>query len=368
MGASCGKESAPDEENKQGSKVVPDTPPPEKEDEIEYSDPPFEQVFTKGVQLGVGYTSRVFRCTDQNTGEVFAVKEINKKKLNQKSARNSSLLNRLRVEIDICRNVDHEHIVKIHRIFEDENFVFLVMDHMEGGELFDEIIERGSLSEQEAADIVRKITVALKYLHEQGISHRDLKPENVLLANKKDITDIKLIDFGMSKVFGPGEVSTASTLGTPGYMAPEIMQSKKYTEAVDIWALGVITYIILCGYMPFDDSHGRATKWRTDFPPAEWDDISGEAKSLIETLLCVKPDKRPSAQEILEHDWFSMWEDNAETKSLSSPRRMRNRKKRRFFDDDDDEEAQKNGGAEEDKKSGEDEEKKAGEDEQKNAD
>lgn len=334
MGASCGKSSAPADD----AKVVPDTPPPEiNEDEIVYSDPAFDAVFTKGVQLGVGYTSRVFKCTNQETDETFAVKEINKKKLNQKSSRNGSLLNRLRVEIDICKRVDHEYIVKIHQVFEDENFVYLVMDHMEGGELFDEIIDRGSLSEKEASDIVRKITVALQYLHDQGISHRDLKPENVLLANKKDITDIKVIDFGMSKVFGPGEVTTASTLGTPGYMAPEIMQSKKYTEAVDIWALGVITYIILCGYMPFDDTHGRATKWRTDFPPAEWDSISKEAKNLIESLLCVDPDKRPTSEDILEHEWFSMWNEK-EDKQLASPRRMKDRKKKRFVDDDDPEE------------------------------
>lgn len=304
------------------------------EEGVEYSDPPFSAVYTKGIQLGVGYTSKVYRCTHKESGQVFACKEINKMKLNQKSSRSGSLLARLRVEIEICRRINHPHIVRIHEVFEDERMVYLVMDHMEGGELFDQIIARGSLSEQEAADIVQKICQALHYLHEQGISHRDLKPENVLLVQKDDITDIKLIDFGMSKVFGPGEISTASTLGTPGYMAPEIMQSKKYTEAVDMWALGVITYIILCGYMPFDDSHGRTTGWKTDFPAAEWDSVSKEAKKLIENLLAVDPKKRPTAAECLENKWFSMWAPDVEPTALSSPKRMKNRKKKTWGEED----------------------------------
>ena len=297
-----------------------------------FPDQDFEAVYTKGPQLGVGYTSKVYRCTHKETKVVYAVKEINKLKLAQKSSRNGSLLARLRVEIDICRRVDHPNIVRIHEVFEDDRMVYLVMDNMEGGELFDQIIARGSLSEKEAADIIKKICTALKYLHDQGISHRDLKPENVLLVHKDDITDIKVIDFGMSKVFGPGEIATASTLGTPGYMAPEIMLSKKYTEAVDMWALGVITYIILCGYMPFDDSHGRTTKWKTDFPPAEWDEISSEAKHLIESLLAVDPNKRPTADKCLEHKWFSLWDDGEdEAPALTSPKRMKHRKKRCVF-------------------------------------
>mmetsp|Transcript_28613 Transcript_28613/g.42328 ORF Transcript_28613/g.42328 Transcript_28613/m.42328 type:complete len:336 (+) Transcript_28613:65-1072(+) len=335
MGASCGKAShnADGAESPKAhveSKVAAEPP-------VEFSDPPFEHFYVKESQLGVGYTSKVFKCTHKETGKSFACKEINKMKLNQKSSRKGSLLARLRVEVDICKRIDHPHIVKIHEVFESEKFVYLVMDHMEGGELFDQIIARGSLSEKEAADIVAKICRALKYLHDQGISHRDLKPENVLLAQKDDITDIKIIDFGMSKVFGPGEIATASTLGTPGYMAPEIMQSKKYTEKVDIWALGVITYIILCGYMPFDDSHGRTTKWKTDFPAADWDKISKEAKKLIELLLSVDPKNRPSADETLEHKWFEKWlEEDTEPNELPSPKRMKNRKKSRFLAEDDD--------------------------------
>lgn len=339
MGSSCGKAAAPSEADKQTSKVArePDTKTPS-EDEVVFSDPPFEEVYTKGVQLGIGYTSKVSRCTHNKTGVWYAVKEINKMKLNQKSSRNGSLLARLRVEIAICKRINHPNIVRIHEVFEDQHMVYLVMDYMEGGELFDQIIERGSLSEKEAADIVQKICVAMKYLHDQGISHRDLKPENVLLVSKSDITNIKLIDFGMSKVFGPGEISTSSTLGTPGYMAPEIMQSKKYTEAVDMWALGVITYIILCGYMPFDDSHGRATSWKTDFPPAEWNSISKQAKKLIEALLEVDPQRRPTAEKCLNNEWFSMWlEKGADQHTqLTSPKRMKNRPKPTFVDDDDD--------------------------------
>lgn len=333
MGASCGKVQHEQDISESSATVAP-AKEMSNVDDVQFSDPPFSEVYTKGVQLGVGYTSKVYKCKHNETGAVFACKEISKGKLNQKSSRSGSLLKRLRVEIDICRRIDHPSIVKIHEVYEDEHIVYLVMDHMEGGELFDQIIERGSLSEKEAADIIGKICTALKYLHDQGISHRDLKPENVLLVKRNDISDIKIIDFGMSKVFGPGEISTASTLGTPGYMAPEIMQSKKYTQAVDIWALGVITYIILCGYMPFDDSHGRTTGWKTDFPAAEWDSVSDTIKDLISQLLSVDPTQRPTAEQCLKNEWFSMWTDEAiQPTALSSPKRMKNRKKRNFVAD-----------------------------------
>ena len=349
MGSSCGKATAPVDDEPKNSKGAgvqeePDTKTPVQE-MVEFSDPPFDDVYTRGEQLGIGYTSKVYKCTHNENGLMYAVKEINKGKLNQKSSRNGSLLARLRVEIDICKRIEHDNIVRIHDVFEDAQRVYLVMDHMAGGELFDQIFERGSLSEAEAAEIVRKLCVALQYLHDQNISHRDLKPENVLLVDKSDITDVKLIDFGMSKVFGPGEISTASTLGTPGYMAPEIMQNKLYTAAVDMWALGVITYIILAGYMPFDDSHGRKTHWKTDFPPAEWNAISNEAKDLINKLLEVDPEKRPSAADCLKHDWFAMWtKDDARPTQLTSPKRIKSRKKRNFLDDDDDLEAGGGGG------------------------
>ena len=151
-----------------------------------------------------------------------------------------------------------------------------------------------------------------------------MKPENILLKKPHDIRQIKLIDFGMAKVFTPGTDSTKSTLGTPGYMAPEIMKNTEYTAAVDMWALGVVCYILICGYMPFDESHGKNTGWKTDYPKEEWETVSGEAKDLIDKLLDVNPADRLTAELALEHPWFS---SKLSATPLMSPRKLQSREK-----------------------------------------
>ena len=299
---------------------------------------PFGEHYTLGHQLGVGFTSKVYTCTSIKSKAVFACKVMDKKKLQMKSnksadsEKDASLIQRLRNEINVCASINHPHIVNIYDCFEDDKKVYLVMELMQGGELFDEIIERGSLSEAEAAKIIRKLVEALLYLHNQGICHRDMKPENILLKEAHDINDIKLIDFGMAKIFPRGITKTASTLGTPGYMAPEIMTRKSYTSAVDMWALGVVTYILLCGYMPFDETHGKSTRWKTDYPKEEWGRVSRAAKDFIDRLLEVEPGRRMTAVQCLSHRWFHMTLNPAN--KLESPRKLNKKKSGNFRSDD----------------------------------
>lgn len=268
----------------------------------------------------------------------FACKVVDKKKLKMKSGKNPKLLKRLIAEIEICKAVRHPNIVQVLKVYENGNKVFILMELMTGGELFDHIIDRGCLVETEAIAIVRKLCDAIQYLHSRDIVHRDLKPENILLKKRNEINDIRIIDFGMSKVFEKtadhrGLSKTRSLLGTPGYMAPEIMKSESYTKAVDMWALGVVTYVLLCGYMPFDETHGAKTRWAMDFPKEEWSLISGAARNFVESLLTVDPSTRITAEGALKHKWLSAGAAVSK-EPLPSPRKMRGRRTKRFnFDD-----------------------------------
>ncbi len=185
-----------------------------------------------------------------------------------------------------------------------------VMELARGGELFHKIVEREVYTEQQARDTVREITTAMLYCHQNGVVHRDLKPENVLLASATDET-IKIADFGFAKELGTtadGLLHTAC--GTPGYVAPEILRQQPYGPSVDIWSLGVIFYILLCGYPPFHSDKGQDHLFKKikhadyQFDSPDWDDISAEAKNLISNILVADPRKRLTAQQIMEHEWM----------------------------------------------------------------
>lgn len=214
----------------------------------------------------------------------------------------------LKNEVTILQIVDHPNVVKLYQQHITEDKIYMVQDLLSGGELFDRIIEQTFFSEKEAARVVTQITDALQYLHKMNVVHRDLKPENLLLTNKSDNYDVKIIDFGLAKQ--STELMTMPC-GTPGYVAPEILRRKKYHKEVDIWSLGVITYILLCGFPPFHDDGNnlknlykqiRAGKYT--FPEKFWGGISDDAKQLIRRMLTVKPAKRITASEILEHKWL----------------------------------------------------------------
>ncbi|XP_053870834.1 calcium/calmodulin-dependent protein kinase type 1B [Malaclemys terrapin pileata] len=182
------------------------------------------------------------------------------------------------------------------------------MQLVTGGELFDRIVARGHYTERDASRLVRQVLGAVSYLHQLGVVHRDLKPENLLYASPLEDAKIMITDFGLSKLESDGVMATAC--GTPGYVAPELLEQKPYGKAVDSWALGVISYILLCGYPPFYDDNdselfAQILKGEFEFDSPYWDDISDSAKDFIRQLLQRDPETRYTCEQALQHPWIS---------------------------------------------------------------
>lgn len=224
----------------------------------------------------------------------------------------------LKNEVDILKKLEHPYIIKLYDIFETETELYLVMELVTGGELFDRIVEREQYSESDAKAVMRQLLSAIKYFHELGVVHRDLKPENLLLENERDDTNIKVTDFGLSRIFlerdAPEMMKTAC--GTPGYVAPEVLDCKGYDKEVDMWSAGVILYILLCGYPPFfsetePELFELIMKVKYEFHPKYWGHISDDAKDLISRLLLKDPKKRLTAVQALEHPWFKGEKENS---------------------------------------------------------
>jgi len=181
-----------------------------------------------------------------------------------------------------------------------------------GGELFDRIVAKGHFSEPASADLVYKILDATQYLHSVGIVHRDLKPENLLLSDPSDQAEVKVADFGLAKILGAEGQMMATTCGTPGYVAPEVLKNKGYDKQVDVWSIGVILYILLCGFPPFYEENTallfeQIMRGQYDFPEPYWDPISAQAKDLVQHMLVVDPKKRYTTQQCMAHSWFKKY-------------------------------------------------------------
>ncbi|OEU20524.1 Pkinase-domain-containing protein [Fragilariopsis cylindrus CCMP1102] len=261
-------------------------------------------------ELGVGSTSVCHRCVHKTTGKHYACKIIDKQMIEE---RFQGMMEQFHTEIEALRALHHPSIIELFDVYISEEKIFIVMELMEGGELFDYVVQKGTLTEDEASDIVRKVTSAMVYMHSQNIVHRDLKPENLLLYRKpnnpRDTVDIKIIDFGLSKCMT--EPVAQSFLGTRGYLAPEMLQRRNYTKAVDTWALGVIVFVLLCGCLPFDDDSATVptdelvrAKFVLRFP--RWaKNLSPSAKDLLSHLLDVNPNRRYTAEQALDHPWVT---------------------------------------------------------------
>jgi len=255
-------------------------------------------------EIGVGSTSKCYRCIRKSDKKEFACKLIDKRQVEMKF---SGLLEQFFVEIKVLKALKHPNIIHIEDSFETPDRIYMVMEMMKGGELFDYVVEKGTLSEEEASVLVRKITSAVSHMHDIGIIHRDLKPENLLLTTKGDHAEVKLIDFGLAKEMN--EQVARSFLGTRGYLAPEMLQRNSYDKAIDIWALGIIVFVLLCGCLPFDDDSSRITsesaareKFTLRFPP--WaTNLSSSAQDLLHKLLDVNPKTRITAEQALSHPW-----------------------------------------------------------------
>ncbi|XP_015520885.1 calcium/calmodulin-dependent protein kinase II isoform X15 [Neodiprion pinetum] len=254
-------------------------------------------------ELGKGAFSVVRRCVQKSSGLEFAAKIINTKKL---SARDFQKLER---EARICRKLQHPNIVRLHDSIQEENFHYLVFDLVTGGELFEDIVAREFYSEADASHCIQQILESVHHCHHNGVVHRDLKPENLLLASKAKGAAVKLADFGLAIEVQGEQQAWFGFAGTPGYLSPEVLKKEPYGKPVDIWACGVILYILLVGYPPFwdEDQHRLYAQIKAgayDYPSPEWDTVTTEAKNLINQMLTVNPTKRITASEALKHPWI----------------------------------------------------------------
>jgi len=259
----------------------------------------FAEVF-KGTLLTAGRTCG----PDQSkVPECVALKVIDKSKVED--------MNDIEREIEIMELIQHKNVIRLFEVFQEPKTVTLVMELVLGGELFDRIVEKGNYSEKDAAGCIFQVCEALSVLHKNGIVHRDLKPENILYADKKgdNMDVIKIADFGLARSLAAKGEMMKTACGTPGYVAPEILANKGYDKtAVDMWSVGVILYILLCGFPPFYEEDLPALfdsilKARYDFPSPWWDEISPAAKDLVKALLCLDIDKRLSADQVMANAW-----------------------------------------------------------------
>ncbi|XP_018621790.1 calcium/calmodulin-dependent protein kinase type II subunit gamma isoform X11 [Scleropages formosus] len=253
-------------------------------------------------ELGKGAFSVVRRCVKKSTGQEYAAKIINTKKL---SARDHQKLER---EARICRLLKHPNIVRLHDSIAEEGFHYLVFDLVTGGELFEDIVAREYYSEADASQCINQILESVNHIHQHDIVHRDLKPENLLLASKLKGAAVKLADFGLAIEVQGDQQAWFGFAGTPGYLSPEVLRKDPYGKPVDIWACGVILYILLVGYPPFwdEDQHKLYQQIKAgayDFPSPEWDTVTPEAKNLINQMLTINPAKRITAEQALKHPW-----------------------------------------------------------------
>ncbi|XP_053423049.1 calcium/calmodulin-dependent protein kinase type IV isoform X2 [Nycticebus coucang] len=247
-----------------------------------------------------GATSIVYRCKQKRTQKPFALKVL-KKTVDKKI---------VRTEIRVLLRLSHPNIIKLKEIFETPTEISLVLELVTGGELFDRIVEKGYYSERDAADAVKQILEAVAYLHENGIVHRDLKPENLLYATPAPDAALKIADFGLSKIV-EHQVLMKTVCGTPGYCAPEILRGCAYGPEVDMWSVGIITYILLCGFEPFYDERGDQFMFRRIlnceyyFISPWWDEVSLNAKDLVRKLIVLDPKKRLTTFQALQHPWVT---------------------------------------------------------------
>jgi len=257
-------------------------------------------------EVGHGHYGVVRKCMDRETNQWYAIKSIRKSKV--------SKIEVLKREIVILQEVKHPNIINLVEVHEDTKYLHLITELCTGGELFDRIIsktqsEEGHFSESDASNLIRDICHAINYCHtEKQIVHRDLKPENFLFLTDSDTSPIKIIDFGLSRHDDQNMGVMQTKVGTPYYVAPEVL-NRQYTKSCDIWSIGVITYILLCGYPPFygdSDSQifAQVKTGKFSFPSPEWDTISTDAKKFICNLLQLDPSKRLTAAEALDHKWI----------------------------------------------------------------
>ncbi|EAY15667.1 CAMK family protein kinase [Trichomonas vaginalis G3] len=265
----------------------------------------FRNEFQMEQKLGAGYFAEVFQATGKKDNKEYAVKVIDRTQ-----AANPQ---RIWAEVQIQLRLQHPNIIKLYKVFADKYHVALVLEFAKGGELYEHLLDNESYNEIDAASIIKHLLTALVYLHKNGIVHRDIKPENILFADTA-AKDPKLADFGLSGLLIEGSL-LHSCAGTPIFMAPEVIKAKGYNYSCDMWSVGIMTYLLLCGEVPFNgethyDLFKKICSGEFKFIEA-FDSISETAKDFIKNLIVVDPSKRFSAEKALKHPWINSPQDAA---------------------------------------------------------
>jgi serine/threonine protein kinase len=269
--------------------------------------------------LGKGHYGVVRECVCRSTRQFYACKSIDKSKIRR--------LDHLQREVTLLSKINHRGIMKMMDCYEDGDFVHIVTEKCSGGELFDKIIENttstGCYSEKRAACIIKSLLKSVAYLHENDIVHRDIKPENILFVSSQN-DSIKLIDFGLSRRHKPNEAPMSNPVGTAYYMSPELLKGN-YSKSADIWSVGVVAYILLCGYPPFNGDtdpviFDTIENGQLDFPSRAWSSKSSMARDFIQCLLRRDPSMRFTAKEALLHPWILNLTKRPETARRRSSR------------------------------------------------
>ena len=276
--------------------------------------------YLKLKDIGKGTYSKIYTVQNKTNFKVYCCKEILKSKISD--------LIKFKNDINILSKAEHPNLIRFYEIFEDERHLSIIMENCTGDQLFLHILKRlangETFSEKEAVPIFKQLMSAVSFCHSQGICHKDIKPENILFLNNKPDSPIKILDFGLSKIFGEirplmkgnkmEKNVMSARVGTAYYMSPEAIQGN-YDNKCDIWSCGVILYIMLCGYPPFDgetehDIFKAITRKKFSFPEEEWKIISDDAKDLIKHMIC-DADKRFNAESVLNHQWVEKCAPNA---------------------------------------------------------
>ncbi|EKX74349.1 protein kinase domain containing protein [Theileria equi strain WA] len=270
---------------------------------VKFTKSSFKENYKAVKLLGKGSFGEVLLCIHRATGNQYAIKVISKNSLKKKGDHESLLR-----EVNVLKDLDHPNIMKIFEFFEDEKYYYFVTELYSGGELFDEIVSRKRFSEYDAARITKQILSGITYMHRQNIVHRDLKPENLILESRVPNSNIRIIDFGLSTYYSD-ESKLKDKIGTAYYIAPEVLKGI-YDQKCDIWSIGVILYILLSGFPPFNGASEaeiikKVQAGKYSFEMSLWQKVSESAKDLIRRMLSYNPAKRISAAEALEHHWIT---------------------------------------------------------------
>jgi len=264
--------------------------------------------FEIGKVIGKGSFSVVHIAVHKATQEKVAIKIINKKEAIMKKEGEIEKT-RIETEVKILKAVNHKNIVPLIDIVDTGGYLYLIMEYITGGQLFDRVLQKGKYSERDCGKAVRKLVQAIEYLHSLKIAHRDLKPENLLLPIEDD-TNVMISDFGLSRIIHEDSLMS-SAVGTPYYVAPEVITASGYTYSVDLWSIGVITYFMLAGFPPFlgstmEEIFEAIGKAEYDFPAQYFDVVSENAKDFIRKLLVVNPSMRSTVPQCLQHPFLNV--------------------------------------------------------------